>query len=151
MKKYSIRLATQADEAVFREIAEASFAKYLERMDRKPFPMLDDYGTHINAGHAWVLEDIDGIEGYVVLIPQNDCLMLDTIAVRPKCQHSGYGRALVAFAENKARGMGWNRITVYTNEAMLENLAWYPALGYSEYDRRVENGYNRVFFQKYLS
>lgn len=138
------------DEAAFRDIAEAAFAKYLERMDRKPFPMMDDYGAHIKAGNAWVLEDANGIEGYVVLIPQKDSLMLDTIAVRPQCQGSGYGRALAAFAEKTARNMGLKKITVYTNEAMRENLVWYPALGYSEYDRRVEKGYNRVFFQKYL-
>jgi hypothetical protein len=31
---------------------------------------------------------------------------------------------------------------------MTENLAYYPRLGFRETDRREEDGYRRVFFEK---
>jgi hypothetical protein len=31
---------------------------------------------------------------------------------------------------------------------MTENLAYYPSLGFRETDRREEDGYSRVFFEK---
>jgi hypothetical protein len=34
---------------------------------------------------------------------------------------------------------------------MTENLAFYPALGYTEVDRRREHGFERVFFEKRLT
>jgi hypothetical protein len=33
---------------------------------------------------------------------------------------------------------------------MVENLAYYPRLGYVEYDRRREDGFDRVYFRKRL-
>jgi hypothetical protein len=41
-------------------------------------------------------------------------------------------------------------VTLYTNEAMVENLRLYRRLGFVETDRRVEDGYRRVFFRKSL-
>ena len=41
-------------------------------------------------------------------------------------------------------------VTLYTNEAMVENLQLYPRLGYVETGRGVEEGYRRVYFEKRL-
>jgi hypothetical protein len=41
-------------------------------------------------------------------------------------------------------------VTLYTNEAMVENRRLYARLGYAETGRRVEDGYRRVFFRKRL-
>ncbi|MEQ9160672.1 MAG: hypothetical protein RLO10_10775 [Roseovarius indicus] len=37
---------------------------------------------------------------------------------------------------------------LYTNEKMVANLSIYPHLGYAETDRRTEDGFNRVYFEK---
>ena len=34
---------------------------------------------------------------------------------------------------------------------MVENIAWYPRLGYRETERRAESGFARVFFEKRLN
>lgn len=47
-----------------------------------------------------------------------------------------------------ARGL--NRLSLYTNEVMTENLAIYSRLGYREVDRREAEGYRRVFMEKYI-
>jgi ribosomal protein S18 acetylase RimI-like enzyme len=56
----------------------------------------------------------------------------------------------MAHAEEEARAMGLPELRLYTNEKMVENLGWYPRLGYTETERRAEAGFARVFFTKTL-
>ena len=145
----SIHRALAGDERAIRDIADSAYAIYLDRMDKKPFPMLDDYALRIADGQAYVLDDSHGVQGYMVLVPQeDDTLLLDNIAVRPESQKAGYGRMLASWAEQIARDLGKKWIVLYTNEVMRENLQWYPRLGYEEFDRREEKGYSRVYFRK---
>jgi ribosomal protein S18 acetylase RimI-like enzyme len=84
----------------------------------------------------------------IVLRPDEDALFVENIAVDPLVQGKGHGRALLAFAEAEARRLGLSALRLYTNAAMTENLAYYPRLGFRETDRREEDGYRRVFFEK---
>ena len=45
---------------------------------------------------------------------------------------------------------GFDRIELYTNAAMRENIEYYPRLGYKEIGRHEEDGFERVFFRKSL-
>jgi hypothetical protein len=49
-----------------------------------------------------------------------------------------------------ALAMGLPEIRLCTNEAMTENLDYYPRRGYRETHRATHNGYQRVFFSKVL-
>lgn len=113
--------------------------------------MTDDYGTRIARHQAWVLEDAGAVVGVLVLEERPECFLLDNVAVRPSRQGSGYGRALLDFAEAEARGRGWAKITLYANALMLENIAIYQARGYVETDRRREKGFDRVYMEKQLA
>lgn len=146
-----IRLANMADENVIVEIAKAAFACYLPRMDRPPFPMLANYAGFINLRQAWVMEAGAQIIAFLVLADEPDgSIMIDTIAVLPCFQQKGLGRLLVEFAVNHALQKKADRVRVYTNAAMIENLRWYEKLGFYEIGRKVENGYNRVWLEKKL-
>ncbi len=50
--------------------------------------------------------------------------------------------------EREALEHGLTEIRLYTNALMTENLAWYPRLGYEETGRRMEDGFDRVYFRK---
>lgn len=145
-----IRPAQQGDRIAVTAIAEAAYALYLDRMDKKPFPMLDDYAGHIEQGRAHVLEDEGEVRGFVVLLDEANALLLDNIAVHPASQGQGYGHILARFAEKEALRRGYDRIHLYTNEVMTENLAWYQRLGYTVYDRIMEKGYRRIYMEKQL-
>lgn len=148
---YTIRLAKAGDADRIRQIAEESYSIYLPRMGRKPFPMLDDYEAHIDHGSVFVLESDGEILGYLVLLQEeSNSLLLDNIAIAPNCQKQGFGRALMAFAETEALKRGLCAVSLYTNAAMTENLAWYPSLGYQETGRKMEKGYQRVYFRKLI-
>jgi GNAT superfamily N-acetyltransferase len=131
-----------------REIVIAAYSKYLGRMSRPPAPMLDDIGPHVDAGEVWVIGR--PIRGLVCLSPADECLLVENVAVHPDAQGRGIGRRLLAFAEEESRRLGFDRVVLYTNEVMSENVAIYTHLGYREIDRRSEEGYRRVFMEKVL-
>lgn len=149
-ERFRIRKARPAQAEQVRRIAREAYSMYLPRMDREPFPMLDDYTAHIDKGHVHVAETEEGgISGYVVLIPREDgALMLDNIAVAPGARGKGLGRLLIDFSERHAAREGFSKISLYTNAVMTENIEWYRRLGFQETRRAVENGYSRIFFEK---
>jgi ribosomal protein S18 acetylase RimI-like enzyme len=143
-----IRPALPADQARIEAIVEAAYRPYLERMDRKPAPMVDDYAGRIAAGETHVLEEDGEILGILVLEPCEDFLLLDNIAVDPACHGRGLGRRLMRFTEEEARRRGYATVELYTNEVMVENIALYQRLGYRETQRVRVAGYDRVYLRK---
>ena len=147
---YVIRPAEPADAAAIAACVTAAYSVYLDRMDKPPGPMLDDYEQIIAAHRVFVLEGPEGLAGALVLIDQDGGLLLDNVAIHPDCQGLGLGRRLIAFAEDEARRLGYGALDLYTHESMTENIALYGALGYREIDRRVVRGYARVYMRKGL-
>ena len=144
----AIRQANEADLPVIEEIITAAYSVYLERMDRPPAPMLRDYAPAIEQGSVWVVGT--PVAGLISLIPTDDSLLVENLAVHPAAQGTGLVRALMNFAEQQARKLRQPRLTLYTHEVMTENQAIYAHLGYRETARRSEDGYQRVFMQKEL-
>ena len=145
-----IRPARPSDQARIEAIVEAAYRPYLQRMDRPPAPMLDDYARRIADGQAHVLEENGEILGLLVLEPGEDFLLLDNVAVDPAQHGRGLGKRLMIFAEQEARRRGYAVIELYTNELMVENIARYRHLGYVEVKRVQVAGYDRVYLRKVL-
>ena len=147
-----IRRAQAADRAAVERIVGEAYGIYVERIGKRPGPMLDDYAALIADGVVSVLEGSDGtIAAIIVLLPKPDHLLLDNIAVRPDRQGHGLGRQLIAFAEAEARRLGDAELRLYTHEKMTENIALYGRLGFVETGRGQQAGYNRVFMTKRLN
>jgi GNAT superfamily N-acetyltransferase len=138
------------DVAAVTAIVEAAYARYVPRIGRRPAPMSADHRRLIAAGEVWVGEMKGGVIGVLVIRATGDVLELENVAVGPAEQGHGYGRALLAFAEDRARDRGLVAVELYTNEAMVENVELYPRLGFVETGRRVVDGYRRVYFRKTL-
>lgn len=146
----TIRLAGAADVAALHSIAAAAYERYVPRIGRAPAPMTADYTAAVRGRQAWVALDEGEIVGLAVLIPQPGHLLLENVAVRPAAQGRGVGARLMALAEDHARRLGLHEIRLYTNEAMTENLAYYPRHGYTETHRSEQDGFRRVYFRKRL-
>lgn len=146
-----IRPAILDDEAGVRECAESAYARYVAAIGRKPAPMVADYAAQIAAGELYVATDEHNVlQGFIVFFPHEEHMLLENVAVQPWASGRGIGKALIKFCEDEARRLGLSAVHLYTNEKMTENLAIYPRLGYVEVDRRIEDGFNRVFFEKHL-
>jgi ribosomal protein S18 acetylase RimI-like enzyme len=143
-----IRTAIAADIPAIEQIVWDAYAKYIERIGKQPGPMLDDYAARVAAGEVSVCVDEATIAGLIVLEPAPDHLLLDNIAVAPAQQGRGAGRMLLAFADAEAQRRGYRELRLYTHELMHENQALYKRLGWQEYARGEQDGFQRVFMRK---
>ena len=145
-----IRQANPADLVQIKACAVAAYTRYIERIGKKPAPMIADFGAAIEAEALYVIETATQICGFVVFYACNNHLHLENVAVDPRFQGLGLGMKLIEFVEQQARGGGYGSVELYTNVKMTENLGLYPRLGYVEFDRRIEDGFDRIYFRKTL-
>jgi ribosomal protein S18 acetylase RimI-like enzyme len=145
-----IRPAVPADRQAVEDIIRQAYSPYIPRIGRPPGPMLDDYEALIGQGVVYVVEGEDAIQGVLVLIPEQDAMLLDNIAVMPSAKGTGLGRRLLQYAERAALAAGYRAIRLYTHETMTENIALYSRIGYAETHRAEEKGLKRVFMAKHL-
>ncbi|MCM2390283.1 GNAT family N-acetyltransferase [Streptomyces albipurpureus] len=143
-----IRPATSADVAEVKAATDAAYHPYIARIGVVPVPMEADHAADVAAGRVFVTQD--PVRGVIVLHTQDDHLFLESVAVHPKARGKGLGRALLAFAERRARELGLPEIRLYTNAAMTENQALYPRYGYELTERRVDGPYDRLHYRKRL-
>jgi GNAT superfamily N-acetyltransferase len=142
------RQAIESDVERIGDVVTEAYERYGPRMDTVPPPVVRDPAIDVAAEATWVIGD--PIDGVITLRTAGDDLLVENVAVQPSAQGRGLGRILMTFAEDEARRQGINRLTLSTNVVMTENFGIYLALGYREYDRRTEDGYHRVYFEKVL-
>ncbi|MCU1759821.1 GNAT family N-acetyltransferase [Pseudomonas sp. 14P_8.1_Bac3] len=146
-----IRQAVAADEGVVRACAEQAYTQYVEVIGRKPAPMLADFGAQIAAGQVYVATgEQDEVRGFVVFFAVGQHMLLENVAVSEAGRGKGIGKALIQFCEAEALRLGLGSVQLYTNVKMVDNLSIYPRLGYVETERRSEDGFDRVYFEKRL-
>ena len=150
----AIRQVLPEDAHSIKAWAYDAYNHYVERMGKDPAPMMADFESQIEQGIVYVSsDDENNIQGFIVFYPKNDLVHLENIAVFAQYQGMGIGigKNLITFCEHSARQNGHLIIELYTNVKMTENLDVYPYLGYQEFGRRNEDGFNRVFFRKELT
>lgn len=147
-----IRNAEAGDLDAVRACAIAAYALYVPRIGRKPAPMVADFEAHQARHELHVAVDERGsVRGYIVCYPRADQFHVENVAVDPAHQGQGVGRALLHFADGAACQAGLGMLELYTNAKMTENLALYTRLGFQETGRRIEDGFDRVYFRKVLA
>jgi len=144
-----IKRAQAKDEPAVRKCAEEAYDQYVAAIGKKPAPMVTDFVSLIASGHTYVAVDLaDNFVGFIVFFQRDDHMFLENVAVRRNATGRGVGKRLVEFCEAVAKDANLGSVKLYTNEKMTENLSLYPHLGYQETERRREDGFNRVFFEK---
>ena len=150
LRALSIRLAHAADTDAVRALVNEAYGHYVARIGKPPAVMFDDYARRIASNQAWAWEEDHSIVGLLVLVEKPAHLLLDNVAVAPTAQGRGIGRALIAFAEAEGRRRCFEEIQLYTHALMIENIALYARLGFTETRRLQEQGYDRVSMAKPL-
>ena len=110
--------------------------------------MDDDYLARIDSGQVDVAVVDDSPVGMIVTVLEADHLLVENVAVDPAHHGRGIGGALLRHAEDVAERAQVGEVRLYTNAAMVENLAMYRRLGYHEVKRCRSDGFDRVFFTK---
>jgi len=146
-----IRVAQPSDVSAIQTCADAAYQPYIERMNKKPAPMVANFDNQVAKGIVSVAMQHSELVGYVVYYPVANIMHLENVAVVPRHAGAGVGKRLIRHVENQAAANGFTCVELYTNELMHENLAMYPKLGYVETERKTQSGFNRVFFSKTVS
>ena len=148
---YTIRRATTDEHQAVAAVVDAAYSKWIRVIGRKPMPMLDDYEKLIADGVVYVIAPEDEIIAVLVIWPVEDAMWIDNICVHPGQQRGGVGRALMDFAETKARETGLNLMRLLTNQRFEVNIAYYLSLGYVETRRETTaDGRETVWMHKNL-
>ncbi len=145
-----IRQAVAQDACAVTDCVCQAFIHYIPRIGKQPGPMLDDYQLLVEQGVVYVACASADVVGALVLVENEEGFCIETIAVDPRVQGRGVGRQLLSFAESQAKQSGYTSIYLSTHKLMYESQAIYGHLGYVEFDRRIVNGYDRIFVRKPL-
>jgi ribosomal protein S18 acetylase RimI-like enzyme len=125
-----IRRATPADAAAIAALTRAAYEKWIPVIGRAPKPMTADYDIAVQT-HLIDLLFADGaLVALVECIEEPGQLLIENLAVDPAHQGSGYGRRMLAQAEETARQLGFAEVRLYTNKLFTENVAFYRKHGY---------------------
>ena len=146
-----VRSARSSDAEAAASCVNAAFSPYIERIGKPPAPMLLDFPEIIAEGKVWVAEIEGRVVGVLVQYETEAGFYIDTVAALPELQGTGIGRALLLFAESAAARRGYRSLYLCTNLMMTENQVFYPKIGYVEYERKLDQGYDRIFYRKQLA
>ncbi|KAJ5496550.1 Acyl-CoA N-acyltransferase [Penicillium fimorum] len=150
--KRTLHKATVEDIPTIKAMIDAAYSKYIERIGKPPAPMTQDWDGVIRTHQVLILRDNERIVGSITFREdkQTNSLKLNNVVVDPKVQSRGYGSYMIKYAEMEGQKQGLSSVTLFTNVKMFENLGYYPKLGFTETERRVEDGFERVYFYKKL-
>ncbi|MFH5925838.1 GNAT family N-acetyltransferase [Roseomonas xinghualingensis] len=146
----ALRPARPGEAGTIAALTERAYASYIPLLGRRPAPMDDDFTFRIAHGQAHVLERDGRIIALAVIEDRGDHLWIENLAVEPSLHGGGIGRALLAFAEAEARRLGLRELRLLTNERMARNRQIYARAGFTETERREEEGLRRVYMMRRL-
>ena len=144
----AVRPARPADAAAVRDVTDAAYRHYIERIGIRPAPMDADHEADIAAGRVRVTGE--PLTGVLVLVAEADHLFVESVAVHPDGQGRGVGRRLLDFADARARELRLPEIRLCTNALMWENQYFYQRHAYEITERRVDGPYDRIHYRKRL-
>ena len=148
-KHLEVRRAQAGDEPAVRQCAEEAYEQYVAVIRKKPAPMVADFASLIASEHVYVAVDLDDdLLGFIVFFQKDDHMFLENVAVCQNATGRGIGKQLISYCEATAKDANLGSVHLYTNEKMTANLSLYPHLRYQETERKKENGFNRIFFEK---
>ena len=145
-----IRIAVADDRQAILECVDDAYGMYIDRIGKKPAPMLADYVDLISKSLVHVATDKGQIQGLIVLLLKEKYLLIENVAVHNLFQGQGIGRRVIEFAFVSDEVADLHEVRLYTNELMSENLLYYAKFGFIELNRSTENGYRRVHMSKSL-
>lgn len=133
-----IRPVEAADHAAARRLVLAGLGEHFGAVDETRNPDLDDIAAAYTApGHVFVVADIDGrVAGTGALVAERPGVgRLVRMSVAHEFRRRGIGRALVANLCDVARGRGYRRLVLETNDDWHDAIRLYRACGFVEVGR----------------
>ncbi|CAN5129405.1 GNAT family N-acetyltransferase [soil metagenome] len=126
----TIRRAAADDAGAIAELTRVAYTKWVPLIGRKPRPMTVDYSIAVQSHRFDLLYCDSTLAGLIETVVEDNCLLIENVAVHPDFQGRGFGRVLMAHADSVAREAGSRRVRLYTNKMFDVNIALYTRLGF---------------------
>ena len=130
IKDATLRRAEIEDADAIRNAVRSAYAKWVPVIGREPRPMVADYKEAVQKHDVDMLFSGNALVGLIETIQHLDHLWIENIAVIPAQQGNGWGKHLLAYADQKALKASCDEIRLFTNEAFTANVALYQRSGY---------------------
>lgn len=147
----TIRPATISDAEAIAALTRSAYAKWVPVIGREPLPMKTDHAAMIRDHRVDLLFVGQDLAALVETIQGEDGLLIENVAVEPCFQKRGYGRRMIAHAEQLAKCAGSRFVRLYTNAHFEENVRLYLSLGYEIEREEALNGGIAVHMLKQVS
>ena len=125
-----IRRAVELDASSIRDLTCAAYQKWIPVLGRTPMPMLADYDRAVREHLIDLLFHGEDLAALIETRSEGDHLLILNVAVLPIFQKRGYGRRMLAHAEQLAASFGFKELRLYTSKLFTVNIALYTRIGY---------------------
>ncbi|WP_411906110.1 GNAT family N-acetyltransferase [Rhizobium mayense] len=130
-RAFFLRAATDADVDAIRALTREAYGKWVPLIGREPLPMTADYAEAVRKHCIDLLEANGELLALIEMVPREDHLLIENVAVSPRHQGQGIGKKLLAYAEQVAAELGVSDMRLYTNKRFVENVQLYLRYGYA--------------------
>jgi RimJ/RimL family protein N-acetyltransferase/ribosomal protein S18 acetylase RimI-like enzyme len=93
-------------------------------------PRIADYAQVVAEHEVWLAEGEKGLAAALVLDIEPEDFTVWSIAVAPEAAGRRLGSALMGFAEERARALGYGSVHLYTHAKLTQRIGWYERLGF---------------------
>jgi ribosomal protein S18 acetylase RimI-like enzyme len=126
----TLRVACAEDAESIRALTDEAYAPWIAVIGAKPRPMTVDYQDAVRKHRFDLLYVGDRLAALIETVADGDNLLIENVAVRPAFQHRGFGRRLLALAEELALSSQRTGVRLYTHKLYTRNIQLYASLGY---------------------
>ena len=144
----SLRIAREDDADAIQALTRAAYAKWMGLIGREPLPMRVNYSNAIKTHRFDLLHVGCCLAALIETVPENDCLLIENVAVLPAFQGRGLGTRLLKLAEERTASLDLTGTRLYTNKLFASNIRLYEALGYKAEREEELNGGVAVHMMK---
>ncbi|MCV0425264.1 MAG: GNAT family N-acetyltransferase [Roseibium sp.] len=143
--------ATPGDAQGLHDLADRSYEHFIPVINATPAPMLADYAALVRDHEVWVIRSGDDLAASLALVPHDDHLLIESIAVDPNQQGNGFGRIMLDWAQHRTEMLKLPEMKLYTHVLMTWNRTWYKRAGFTETHEEQRGDKRIVHMSKKLS
>ena len=125
------RRATPADIPAIVALTEAAYLPNEAIIGVPSLPRLADYHEVLAKHEVWLLDGEAGLDAALVLEIEPEDFTIWSIAVSPQAAGRKLGAALMDFAEERAKVLGYASVHLYTHAKLTQRIGWYERLGFT--------------------
>lgn len=125
------RRATPADIPAIVALTEAAYLPNEAIIGVPSLPRIADYEEVLARREVWVVDDEPGLAAALVLEIEPEDFTIWSIAVSPEAGGRKLGATLMAFADERARALGYGSVHLYTHAKLTQRIGWYERLGFA--------------------